>query len=372
MGIELFKVSMSDDAPAMVADVLRSGYIGQGPKVEEFEALCRGLLGNDHVLTVNSCTTGLEFAFHLLKTQHGWGPDTEILCTPMTCFATVAAILANGLRVRWVDVDDTLNIDLTDLRRKLTPNTRAAAVVHWGGLPLDPQALEAVRQEYGGLYGQPFHVVEDCAHAWGSKARGEWVGAGGNIAVFSFQAIKSLTTGDGGLMVLPPGMYRRAKLLRWFGLDREAGASFRCVQNIPEYGFKYHLNDIAAVIGIANFQRSLADVRRHQANAAFYDAALANVPGVRLIARPHWAEPSYWLYTLHVGNRTGFIRRLAEEGVAASPVHARCDTHDCVRDFRSPLPSMDRHAESMVCIPVGWWVTDEDRRKIAGIIQGGW
>lgn len=373
VAIELFKVSMDDGvAVPLVASVLKSGYIGQGPKVEEFEQLIKRHLGNDHVLTVNSCTSGLELATHLLKTEQQWEADAEVLMPPMTCFATASAVLANNVRIKWADIDETLNIDLADVRRKLTEKTRCLMLVHWGGHSIDMLEVARIQEEYREMFGRDLPVIEDCAHAWGSRFRGEWTGTHGNISVFSFQAIKSLTTGDGGAMVLPQHMYRRAKLLRWFGLDRDAGQSFRCVQNIREPGFKYHLNDIAAVIGIANFERSLADVRRHQDNARFYQNNLTNVPGLKVIDAYWVSEASFWLYTVHVQDRKNFIRHMTDNGVAVSPVHARCDTHDCVRDFRTMLPSLDQYGESMVCIPVGWWVTDDDRQMIVDTIAKGW
>ncbi|WP_326643368.1 DegT/DnrJ/EryC1/StrS family aminotransferase [Nonomuraea fuscirosea] len=370
--IPLFKVAMSAEAPAAAAEVLGSGMVGQGPKVEAFERALAARVGNPRVVTVNSGTAGLTLALRLV-TGHRPASGGEVLSTPLTMEATNWAILANGLRIKWVDVDPaTLNIDLDDLARKITPSTRAIVVVHFAGYPVDLARLEAVLDRAEALHGFRPPVVEDCAHAWGASYDGTPIGAHGNVSVFSFQAIKHLTCGDGGALALPTAeLHRRAGLLRWFGIERSADRLTN-PPDVAEWGYKFHMNDINAAVGLANLGTAERALARQRENAAFYDAELAGVPGVELTERAGDRTHSFWIYPMKVENRAGFVKRMNEAGIMASNVHERNDKHSVVRGFAADLPGLDAVAPRVVCVPVGWWVSDEQRRHIADTVKRGW
>ncbi|MFI9848357.1 DegT/DnrJ/EryC1/StrS family aminotransferase [Nonomuraea sp. NPDC051941] len=369
--IPLFKVPMSDEAPAAVAEVVGSGQIGQGAKVVEFEAALAARIGNPRVATVNSATAGLQLALRLIAgDDDGQG---EVLSTPLTMEATNWAILANRLRIKWVDVDPaTLNVDLDDLARKITPRTRAIMVVHFAGYPVDLDRLAEILDDAEAAFGSRITVIEDCAHAWGATYRGAPIGTHGNISVFSFQAIKHLTTGDGGALALPTDeLHERARLLRWFGIDRSADR-LRNPPDVPEWGYKFHMTDINASIGLANLAKADEVVARHRDNAAFYDRELAGVPGLELTERSGDRRSSFWIYPMKVDDRDGFLKRMDAAGIMASNVHERNDLHTCVREYAALLPGLERVAKRVVCVPVGWWVTDEQRRHIVDTIKEGW
>lgn len=345
--IPLFKVSMSPEAVGAVGDVLLSGYIGQGPMVERFEAALAQLLGlPEPPLTVSSCTAALDLALHLI----GVGPGDEVITTPVTCTATNSPIVTRGARPVWADVDPLTGlISPRDVARKITPRTRAIMAVDWGGALCDYAALQA--------FGLP--VIQDAAHSLMAGARGDYV-------CWSFQAIKHLTTGDGGALWTPEAELERARLLRWYGLDRRSKADFRCEQNIQEVGYKAHMNDIAAAIGLANIARTPEVIAAHRANAAHYHAAFESA---RHVVRPPWDDDSsWWLYTVLVEDRARFTHHMHQRGVAVSPVHARNDTHDAFRFPNGPLPGVDRFASRNVAIPVGWWLTPDDRRRIVDAV----
>lgn len=373
MKVDLFKVFMSPNTPAEVTKVLTSGFIGQGPKVEEFEDRLKKHFNNDYVLTVNSCTSALTLAVHLIKDKDFKITD-EIIVAPLTCFATITAILNNGFKVKWADVDPkTCNIDIADVERKVGPNTRAIVLVHWGGTPVDLDRVNEIRAKYNLMYGRDLPIIEDCAHCWESKYKEELIGNSKNYCCFSLQAIKFLTTSDGGIMILPNAeTYYRAKLLRWFGLDRDGGTSFRCIQDIKEAGFKYQPTDIMAAMGLANLPHIEKNVSIHKDNAAFYNEELKNITGVTLLDLPHNLDSSYWIYTIKVKDRIGFIKHLKKYGIEASQVHKRCDIHTCVQEFRCFLPGMDELESQYCCIPCGWWVTQENREYIVDCIKNGW
>jgi dTDP-4-amino-4,6-dideoxy-D-glucose/dTDP-4-amino-2,4-dideoxy-beta-L-xylose transaminase len=380
--IPLFKVAMSDSAPAAVSEVLTSGQIGQGAKVKEFEQKLAERIGSPRVATVNSATSGLHLAVHLAcditrgRARAAGVPDgpEEVLSTPFTMEATNWAILANNQNIRWVDVDpNTLNVNLDDLERKISRATRAIVVVHFAGYSVDLNRLSAILDRAESTFGFRPMVIEDCAHAWGATYGGAHLGTHGNIAVFSFQAIKHLTCSDGGMVVLPEDdLLRRAKLLRWFGIDREVPDRLRNPPDVAEFGFKFHMTDVNATIGLSNLDLTDKTVARHRENAAFFDAELADVPGLTLTERASDRQSSFWVYPIRVERQDAFAKRLTDAGIMVNQVHQRNDIHSCVRRFSALLPGLDQVSEQMICLPVGWWVSDEDRRHIVDSIRAGW
>lgn len=373
--VPLFKVFTAPDAAASLGEVLASGTLTQGPRVDQFEETLRRHFDHSYVVTLNSCTSALHLALHLIKREYGLPDHTEVLCTPLTCAATNFPVLANRLRIRWVDIDPhTLNIDLNQVEQVCTSDTRILLFVHWGGQPIDYARLAAVRERYRKRFGHDLVVVEDCAHAWEARWHGRLVGAvADHFACFSFQAIKSLTTGDGGLLIAPDEhFYRQARLARWFGLDRDNQQDFRGCQDIAQWGFKFHMNDLAAALGLANYPHVANLVARHKENAAFYDEALRHVPGVTLLARYDSCSPSFWLYTLRVAERDRFCQHMLARGIQVNRVHGRNDTLTALYAYRRPLPVMDAVDQDRICIPVGWWVTENARQQIVDAIREGW
>lgn len=379
--IPLFKVAMSDAAANAAKEVLLSGYIGQGQKVEDFENDLRKYFNHDHIVTVNSATSGLHLGLRLSQDRfekvYGFDDDTEVLTTALTCTATNWPILANGMKIRWVDVDPTtLNLDLDDLERKLSPKTRIIIIVHWGGYPVDLDRIAQIQTKYRQMYGFTPMVIQDCAHAFGSTYKGVHVGTYHNVsmmAVHSFQAIKHMTSVDGGAMILPSYLYKEAKLLRWYGIDRDTNKKdFRCEADVENWGYKFHMNDVNAAVGIENLKVSDAIVDRHKANGAFYNRELNNVGGVTLLKNEPGYDSAYWIYSMKVEDQAGFMAAMADRGISVSRVHERNDLHTTVAEYRSALPTLDGILKQMICIPSGWWVTDEDREYVVEQIKRGW
>ena len=377
--IQLFKVFMSENAAPEVSKVLNSGYIGQGEKVEQFESKLQDFFMKDYIVTLNSGTSGLHLALDLLKKSSGKWPGLEdgdeVLATSLTCTASNFPILANNLNIKWVDVDPTtLNMDLDDLSRKISPKTKAIMLVHWGGYPNDLDRIKEIQNKCFELYGFKPAVIEDGAHSFGSKYKGKHIGNHGNMTMYSLQAIKHITSIDGGLLLLPhQELYDRAKLLRWYGIDRNSNRKdFRCEADIQEWGFKFHMNDVCATVGMENLKHADEIVSRHQSNAKFYDEHLQNIPGLTTLTRHEGHESAFWIYSMLVEDRDGFYKHMKDCGIVVSQVHERNDKHTCVSDYKSSLPTLDRIIGKVVSIPVGWWVTDEDRQYIVDCIKKGW
>ena len=348
----LFKVNMSSGAADRVTKVLASGYIGQGSLVEEFEERFHGLVQTKvRPLFVNSCTSAITLALDLA----GVGNGDEVVTTPMTCLATNLPIVHRGATPVWADVDPVTGlIDPEDVAKKVTSKAKAIIAVDWAGRSCDYGALKKI--------GVP--VIQDAAHRLTLDTES------GDYVCWSFQAIKFLTTGDGGALLVPERRYEQAKLMRWFGLDRTSSESFRCKQQLEHAGYKFQPNDIAAAIGIENIEGAVAAVRQAQENASWYLGELKDVEGV--VLPPADANCSWWLFTLLVGSglRQEFIDHMAENDVAASQVHSRNDMQKIFpRSTPGRLPGVDTFAFSEVAIPVGHWLTAKDRIKIATAVR---
>lgn len=362
MTIDLFRPFIAPEAADKVARTLAPNaeghvYIGEGRRVQEFEERFGLLVGMEtpRPLALNSCTSALDLACHLIGLHLG----DEVITTPMTCTATNGVLVNRGAKIVWADVDPITGlIDPWDVRSKITHRTRAIMAVDWAGRSCDYKTLTRI----AAAYTVPrIPIIQDAAHNLFVDPDNH-----GDYVCWSFQAIKHLTTGDGGALLVPAKQLERGRLLRWYGLDRTSSADFRCSQDIREAGFKYHMNDIAASIGLANLPHARGIVARHRANAAWYAQALQDAPGVQL--PPEDPTSSWWLFTILCDDRVSLIAHLAERGVASSPVHRRNDVHPAFWYPNGPLPGVDAFAEREVAIPVGWWLSDQDREHVAASV----
>jgi len=381
--IPLFKVFMSEESIIESNDVLNSGYITQGPKVEQLENLLKTFFSGEEVVTVNSATSGIHLVIHMLK-NYGLGDqnvkiendEDHILTTPLTCTATNWPILLNNVNLRWVDVDDkTCNIDLDDLEKKLNKNTKAVMAVHWGGYPLNLLKLREIQDRFENKFGFRFILIEDSAHAFGSTLENKKIGTFNNVSTFSFQAIKHLTSVDGGCIIFSNKKdTERAKLLRWYGIDRnENRKDFRCEENIEEIGFKFHMNDVSASIGIGNFHKVTNELLNiHDSNGKYFTKHLQGIKDLELLEYSSENYVPFWIYTIKVKNRENFMKHMEKHNIITSRVHERNDIHTSVKKFMEPLPKLDSFIDEMVCIPVGWWVDEEKREYIVKTIKMGW
>ena len=382
--IPLFKVFMSEDVIEPLNKLILSGQLTQGPVVECFEEELIKFIGNKYLLTLNNATAGLTLATRLLLNKDeinnwsGFEINNDIVLTPaLTCFATTASILANKVKIRWLDVDlKTGNICLKDLKNKLNEKTKIIYLVHWGGNPVDIDELDKICEEHRESYGFKPMVVEDCAHSFGAEYNRKKIGNSKNICVFSLQAIKHLTTGDGGFITLPNiELYERCKLLRWYGINRDKrnykGKDFRLENDIIEYGYKFHMNDMNAILGLYNLPHMNSILEKNRNNACYFNEKFKNLNGIELLNNNSKCNSAYWLYSLRVlnGKKLEFMEKMKEEGIMTSQVHNRNDINSCVKDFAENLPNLDILEKELVCIPVGWWLTQENLEHIVKTIE---
>lgn len=353
--IPLFKVMMSNNAKQNVGKILASGFIGQGQVVEEFEnKLWEELKCKTRPVTVNSCTSAIDLALELVNV----GVGDEVILTPQTCFASNIGAIHRGAKIRWADIDPITGLmDSKSVENLITKKTKAIVAVNWAGKICDYKSLKK--------YGIP--VIEDAAHCWdvlldNNIERGDYI-------CYSFQAIKFLTAGDGGILVCPEEKENEARILRWYGLDRTKSENFRCTQNIMRVGFKYHMNDINASIGLSNVTCARKSVYRSTKNSNFY---IKNVNNNKLVM-PAW-DPfcSYWLFSMHVldNKKELFQKYMLDNGIATSPVHFRNDRYDSTMQYlENDLPGVDSFTKTQICIPNGWWINKKDKIHITRLLN---
>ena len=241
--IPLFKVFMPESVIPALQKTLFSGYITEGPKAKEFEILVSKYIENEKCMVVNSCTMALNIAYRLA----GVGVGDEVITTPLTSIASNIPILSLGAIPVWVDVDpETGMIDPNDIEHLITEKTKAILVLHKEGDPARLDEIISIAKKYN------IKVIEDAAHAFGAEYKGRKIGNHGDFVCFSFQAIKHMTTGDGGVLVCKDAEdYNRARKMKWFGVDKaNKGPGNPWYNDVSELGYKGDLNDILATIGI--------------------------------------------------------------------------------------------------------------------------
>jgi perosamine synthetase len=371
MKYPLFKVHMPiDDALAGVREVMASGFVNEGQQVTDFQNALMSFLGVQNLVLTNSCTSALTMAYKMA----GVGPDTEVITTAMTCVATNTPIVNLGAKIVWADIrSDSGSIDPVDIERKITDKTRAIAYVNWAGTPCDLEKIQSLGKKYG------IPVVQDAAHAFGATWKGRPISDFADYTCLSFQAIKHLSSGDGGALICnDSAKFSLARKLKWFGYDRDAvkdekgewkGQRWSADINPDEVGFKFNMNNISAAIGLAQMKYIGALLDAHRGNAATYIDAFRDSPFIRALHVPEEAQSSYWVYTcLFNGSedqRDALIERLNAEGIAAGLVHLPNDMYSAFKEFESDLPGTVAFSASQISLPCGWWVTPEDCRHIA-------
>lgn len=365
--MDFFHTHISPQAVRQATQVLQSGWVSEGRKVEEFEASLVSSLGLSSPVAVNSGTSAL----HLALVVAGVGPGDEVILPAQTFVATGLVILMQNATPVFADIDPmTGNISPKSIIEKITPLTKAIMPVHWGGYPCDMDEINGIASQYG------LAVIEDAAHALGATYKGKPIGSISRFTAFSFQAIKHLTTGDGGaLCCLHADDHHAARTRRWFGIDRtnsQPSILGERIYDIETVGYKYHMNDLAAAVGLGNLEDFSQRLARRQQIGAFYREQLANVPGLRLLRMGSDRTHAYWLFTVLVERREDFIRKLAAHGFPASVVHLSIDHNSVFGGIRNDLPSQTEFNERQVGFPVHEGLSDDDTMHIVEVVRSGW
>ena len=362
--IPLFKVHTPDNIGKTIQEVFDSGFLTEGRYSDQFEKRFSEYIGNENVCLLNSCTSALTLACHLCEVS----PGDEVITTAMTCMATNEPFYNAGAKLVFADIDpETGNIDPDDVRRKVTDKTKAIVVVHWAGQPVDLGVINDIAARNN------IKVIEDAAHALGAVYDDKRIGNHSDFVCFSFQAIKHLTTADGGAIVCKKKEdAERIRRIRWYGLDRkysERTGKSRWVQDIPESGFKMHMNNLNAAIGLEQMKSVDFIINSHVNNGKFYDEKIDNHQ-VQKLKRLNNCSSSYWIYSVLVNDKEGFQEFLKERGIASDVVHVRNDKYTVFKDFYdSNLKGLEEFSNKLVNIPVGWWLSEEQRDHIVNSVN---
>lgn len=365
--ITMFSVYMSKKSIEKAAKTLRSGFIGEGAAVREFERLLTDIAHVSYPVALNSATSALHLALVLAGVKAG----DEVITTAQTMMAPAHAILYQSAKPVFADVQYlTGNIDPKDIERRVTGKTRAILAVHWGGYPCDMDEIHAVARKYS------LAVIEDAAHALGAVYHNKPIGAVSAYTCFSFQAIKHVTCGDGGaLCLLNEKDFKEARRRRWYGIDRDnrkPSILGEPVWNVTETGYKYHMNDIAASIGIENLKCLPKILKRRGGIVDFYREKLKNVRGVTFLERNPDRLSADWLFTIHVKERQKFAQMMQGRGIEVSVVHLRIDQNDVFGGLRKDLPQLDKFNQTHICLPLHMGLTDKDISYIVKCVEKGW
>lgn len=367
--IPMFKVAVAPDAHLAIKEVLESGMIGEGPAVEKFTEKLRDLFEHKNVLALNSCTSALALALRLVKR---FKPGDFVLSTPFTMIATNTSIAEAGGRIVWADIDPTtLAIDVDKVQN--LSGIRAIMCTLVGGVA--PHGLDRLFQFCDE---QRIALILDCAHAIDATYKGKHISHWGHFSCFSFQAIKHVAAGDGGALVCrSDDDHARAEKLKWFGMTRKVPEGMTRLQHqmnsdVQEAGFKVHMNDVAAAIGLANFQLGLENAKKSRANANELQKRLAGINGVQLLNPPADSSPSWWVYGFLTKKRDALMRALEEAGIVSTPMWRPNNRYTCFNgalQVAKDLPGLDRIAEEVLFVPNGFWVDEQTIAKIAEIVK---
>lgn len=360
--IPLVKVSMPPKEYLIprIEKVLYSGMIAEGEYVYQFESEFSKTFGLPLSISTSSGTAALHIALLLA----GVTPGDEVVTTSMTAEPTNTVIMQCGAKPVFADIDpETGNIDPTSVENLVTSRTRAIVVVHYAGFPADLLALRRIADQNG------VALIEDAAHSLGAKYAGQGIGTIGDFAIFSLQAIKHMTTIDGGILTMrDTSKAAEARKLRWFGMAKGVP---RTEVNIERIGFKYNMSNVAAVIGLAQLQTIESRIERHIENGQFFDKSITSIPGLSVTRIDTECQPSYWLYTVLSENSEDIELSLAGIGVSASKLHRPNHHHSVFAAMRHPMPGLDKYYRRLTHIPCGWWVADNDRERIVERLRKG-
>jgi perosamine synthetase len=362
--MKLFNTTIHKVAIDLVVETLNTTFISAGRQADRFEKELKPWIGK--ASTVNSGTAALHLALECANVRGG-----EVILPPQTFIATGLAIIHAGGKPVFADINYmTGNINPKSIESKITNKTKAIMVVHWGGNPCDMDEINIIAKKYGLV------VIEDAAHAFGAKYKGVNIGEVSDYTCFSFQAIKHLTTGDGGAVcALTDDNIKRLNKLRWFNIDREDDKPDLLgerIYNSREVGYKYHMNDISASIGLGNLMRINEKLSKHKKISKLYNSELYDVKGLTLFDEQHDRESSHWLFGLHVENRNDFIRKLKDYNIPSSVIHLGIDKNDLFGGLDESLVNQRNFDSTQIHIPNHDGLCDEDIYKIIKTIKSGW
>lgn len=364
--IPVSRPSLGDDELAAVQSVFDSGWLGLGANVFEFEQALGRFLDAKNVVCTNTGTTALHLAFDAL----GIGAGDEVLVPSFTYVATAQAITATGARPVFCDIREAdLNIDPEDAERRITEKTKAIVPVHYRGFPCDLGAIYDLAADRG------LRVVEDAAHAFGSSYRGRRIGSFDSVACFSFDPIKNITCGEGGAVVFQDdALLPILQQKRILGIDKDTWSRYRNERSwfydVVTQGYRYHMPNINAAIGLVQLGKFPAMNRRKIEVAGAYDAAFAGLPGITLPETQDYRDIGLFLYLIRVGNdRDGMMAHLTARGVGSGIHYIPSHVFTYHRQKGLHLPVTERVYAEILSLPLFPDITDAEVATVIDAVR---
>ena len=367
--LPVFRPSMGQEEIDAIAEVIKSGWIGLGPKTEEFEKKFAAFVNSGNAIALSSATAAL----HLSLLALGIGKGDEVLVPSLTFVSTSHAVLYVGAKPVFVDIDEeTLCMDPGDLERKITRKAKAIIPVDYGGHPADLDSINRIAR---------FHkltVIEDASHAAGAKYKGRMVGGISDLTCFSFHAVKNLATGDGGMVTTNNSkITQKIRNLRWMGINKDTWEreeqvlkkSYRqygWFYDVTDLGYKYHMNDIAASLGLVqlkNLQKTNA-IRRKLSSR--YNQKLKNIKWISTPTLKPWAISANHNYVIrtHLRDRLNLFlkKKRISSGVHYMPIHhfSYYKNHG----YSADVPITDRIWSTLLTLPLYPTLSDEDQDRV--------
>jgi perosamine synthetase len=367
MTIPVQRPCLGQEELQAVGRVFESRWLGLGSCTEAFERELQTFLGVRHAVAVNSGTAALHIALEILDLQ----PGDEVLVPTLTFVATAQAVVMAGATPVFCDVEArTFNLDVRDAATRITPRTKAIIPVHYGGTACDLEALDRLAAE------ARITIVEDAAHAFGSTYRGRKIGARDHLTCFSFDPIKNITCGEGGAVVTnDPDLAGRAAACRLLGITRDAWSRRETASpwsyDVAGPGYRYHMSNINAAIGLEQLKRFDAFQQRRRAIARRYDEALAGIPG--LVRREqHLEETCPFFYVVRVldGRRDALMEHLKGGGITTAVHYIPNHLHRAFMHLQTaPLPVAERLIGEILTLPLFYEMTDEEVEFVVSAIR---
>jgi perosamine synthetase len=366
MAISVSRPTIGEEELRAVGEVFASGWLGLGDKVKSFEQELSTYLGGSRVVALGTGTAALHAALAAV----GVGPGDEVIVPSLTFVACPQAVVMAGATPVFADVEDeSLTLSAEDVRRRMSPRTRAVMPVHYAGHACGMDALLD-------LAGDKVAVVEDAAHAFGSEYKGRRIGSFGHIACFSFDPIKVLTCGEGGAVsTRNEDWARRVERMRMLGIEGDSWTRYqnkrRWFYDVPGPGCRYHMSNISAAVGLVQLRRLNGFLRRRREVVKAYDAAFRDLPGVRLLRHDVDTEAPF-MYVLRVpaDRRDDFMAALKARGVDTGVHYIPNHMHSYFKAGAPSLPVTERAFQEIVSLPLFSHMTDEEVNLVTASVRG--
>jgi len=365
MKIPLCKSPLTKNDLFEINKSLKTGWLTHGKNNIEFENNFKKITGVKYAISMNSCTSALECSLKGNKIKG------EVIIPSWTWVSTANAVLNSSCIPVFADVNlNSRNITADEIKKVISKKTKAIIIVHYGGLPCDMDELQSIADEWN------IPIIEDAAHALGATYKGKNIGEISDYTMYSFQAIKHITTGDGGMVVIKDKeQVEKAKRLRWFGIDRNAKQKGIWENDITEIGYKYQMTDIAASIGLAGLEEFDNVLEKRQSLFSLYKKELSSFSDVDIVGinrndRTH----ASWLFTVLVDNRYELQRKLTEKGIESNQMHFRNDRYSIFKDSwkDETFSNMDSVENKYLVLPLNHKMSQSDVTRVCSELKGGW